>query len=97
LGATGFTLYQYASTLIFDFDAAREAELLAEETEQRSPSDVLAEWNALAIEDLGEWQEHPIARYRTQGRILQMIAYGMLAFAGAGLLLMIGSFFMRGP
>ena len=97
LGGASYALYQYASSLIFDFDTMRTAELMAEETDQNSPSELLAEWNELVMEDLGEWQEHPIARYRTQGRILQKISYAMLAFAGAGMLLMIGSFFMRGP
>ena len=70
---------------------------MAEETDQNSPSELLAEWNGLVMEDLEEWQEHPIAKYRTQGRILQKIAYALAAIAGAGLLIMIGSFFMRGP
>lgn len=96
-GLGGFGLYSYASMLIQDPMVEEQHEAYVKASEAMSPSELLQQWEQMKIsEGLGEWEEQPHASYRTQGQILQKIAYGILTIGAIGLMMMIGSFLVSG-
>jgi len=95
-GATGYLVNRYASALIFEIDYDQEQKEFEEEVDHLNSAQVVALYEAMQIEKgLGEWYEPNYVRYNTQGAILRKISYGVFGLAGLGLLMLIGSFFIR--
>ena len=98
LGGIGGALYKYASDMIVDPQLEKLFAQFDEEIEQMPTPQVLDIWSQMNFEEgLGEWREMGYARYRAQGTILQRVAYGVIGLAFVGLLMLIGSFMIKGP
>lgn len=96
LGTAGSLLYVYSSKLIGRVDIAKGSEVFNEEVNLYTDSQVVEKFEQMNVSDgLGEWKEQKVVRYSNQGRILQTTSYGILGLAGVGLMMLIGSFFVR--
>ncbi len=97
MGISGAAIYFYAAGMIHDVQLEKQAEIWNQEFDRKSASELLSDWTAMGVDaGLGEWEEQPIALYRTHGLNLQKFAYGLLGLAGIGGLMSIVSFFMKG-
>jgi hypothetical protein len=96
-GAAGIGLYQYANSMITEFDIDKTMQSVDEWFDAAPPSDVVAAFEGMQVDQgLGDWQEQPIVGDNRQGAILRNVSYGLLGLAGVGLLLMIGSLMSGG-
>ena len=95
-GASGYALHKYASNLIYEIDYDAEIEIFDQEVDALSAGLVVELYDAMQIEaGLGEWYEPNFVRYNTQGGILLKVSYGLLGLGGLGVLLLLGSFFIK--
>lgn len=95
-GATGYFVNRYASELVYEIDYDQEQKDFEEEVDNLNSAQVVALYEAMQIENgLGEWYEPPYVRYNTQGAILRNVSYGVIGLSGLGVLMLIGSFFIR--
>lgn len=98
MSVLGTALYWYAGRLIVDVDWEEELTHWENHIDELPAAEVYGLWNSIDVETgLGAWQEQALARYRTQGLILQKIAYGLWFLAIVGVVLIASSFFVRGP
>lgn len=95
-GAAGGWLYHYSTAMIFDYDVSEIMDEYDIWVDGLSPAQVVDEYeNSNVDQGLGDWQELPATSSTKQGRILQGFSYGLMALAGVGLLVLLGSFFVR--
>lgn len=95
-GLTGFFVNRYANALVLEFDDELERKNFDDIVDSLEPSQVVQLYEEMNIEDgLGEWYEPNYIRYNTQGAILRKVSYGVLGFAGLGMLVLISSFFIK--
>lgn len=98
MGGIGAALYNYASSMIIDPQLDLVFASMTEELEKKNAPELLDIWSQMRFEDgIGEWREMGYARYRTQGTILKKVSYGLFGIASIGLLMLIGSFMIKGP
>ena len=98
MGGVGTALYKYASSLIIDPHLDQVFASMSEQLELQKAPELLDIWSQMRFEDgIGEWREMGYARYKTQGTILKRLSYGLFGIASIGLLMLIGSFMIKGP
>ena len=95
-GAAGGGLYQYANSLIFEYDIADYIGEMEARFDQLSPAQVVAVYESMNLEQgLGDWQEHPQKGSNKQGKYLLQFSYFLLGLAGLGGLTLLSSFFIK--
>lgn len=98
MGGIGAALYNYASSMIVDPQLDLVFASMTEELEKKQAPELLDIWAQMRFEEgIGEWREMGYARYRTQGTILRRVSYGLFGIASIGLLMLLGSFMIKGP
>ena len=96
-GAAGAGLYQYATSMIREFDIHKVIDNFDAWIDEQAPSDVVALYETMELDKgLGDWEEQPHVGSNRQGRILRNFSYGLMGISGIGLLLLVGSF-LFGP
>ena len=61
-----------------------------------TPGHLWEAWDLMETKGLPDWQESQDVRYNKQAGHLKSIAFGLMSFAGVGLLSLIASFFVGG-
>jgi hypothetical protein len=99
MGGIGAALYNYASSLIKDPQLDQVFASMSEQLEQLKAPELLDIWSQMRFEEeaIGEWREMEYASNNTQGTILKRLSYGLFGIASIGLLMLIGSFMIKGP
>lgn len=99
LGGIGAALNNYASSLIKDPQLDQVFADMSEQLEQQKAPELLDIWSHMRFEEdaIGEWREMGYARYNTQGTYLKWLSYGLFGIASIGLMMLIGSFMIKGP
>lgn len=96
LGGAGLGLHMYARSLHTPVDIQEQVELTREEVLSLKPEQIYGLATAITKnEELGEFSEPPFLKDNIQGSILTWIAWGLYALGGLGLLMLLGSFFVR--
>lgn len=91
LGGSGFFCYYYAGSLETIIDRELSTEQHNEFVDQLKPSQAVAYYNELRIENgLGEWYEPNYVRYNTQSKILTIFSYVLMGLGGASLVFSLG-------
>lgn len=95
-GVAGGWVYQYASSMINEYDVTEVLNEFDSWVDELNPAQVVQFYEEMKVgEGLSEWREQPHIGETRQGRILQKFACGLLGLSGLGLLMMLGSFLIR--
>ncbi|MFK7769447.1 MAG: hypothetical protein AB8B55_19695 [Mariniblastus sp.] len=95
-GSAGGWLYNYGSGMRSDLDIKAELVKFDEWADELTPYQVVTVFRFMDVEKgLGDWKEQDSIRYDSQGKILQGFSYGLMGIAGAGVLMLLCSFFMK--
>ena len=87
LGGAG-GLYYYANTLIVDYNVEGAMDRIDEEVVDKMPPDELvAYYDTMDLNELGEWQEQPYVSSTRQGNILVQFSYVLAGIGVLGLVL----------
>ncbi len=96
LGCAGAGVHLYANSLHVPIDVPERLREIREDLQKATPIQIYDLANDMVKNnDLGEYKEPAFLTKNKQGAILQYFAWGLYGFAGAGLLMLVGSFLMK--
>lgn len=90
------SLWFYANSLQTASTVQDEIKINDQVLTEATPGTVWSVWTAMSESGLPEWKETEQTRYNKQAKILKTIASGIGVLSVLGLLMMIGSFFLKG-
>lgn len=93
----GLAAYFYARQISNDFEFVKGVDYINKQADDIDPVMLYKEWFFVEMQDdLGEWMESETVRYKTQGKIISFVAYGLLGVGALGFLIMGSSFMFQG-
>lgn len=98
-GLSGYLVSQYANTMIVDEAIAQKFTLDVEkDLDSYAPADLWVTWETiLANRVLPQWELAAARDVQQLGESLRLTSWALFAVAGAGLLTLLGSFFVGAP
>ena len=96
LGAAGIGVYQFANSIQREIDAEGALRNIEARLEKMSDAEVYHVAASYKSKDsIGEYFQPGLVKSNKQGEILEYVAYGLLGLAAVGLLMLIGSFWVK--
>ena len=96
LGAAGFGVYQYASSIQQEIDAEGAMELYETDIDKLTDAQVYQVAAAYDTDQsIGEYFQPDAVKSNKQGEILEYVAFGLMGLGAVGLLMLVASFLVK--